>query len=145
VRVVDLGPGESHSDSIWIADDGRGKVVFAGDVVFNGEHSYLSDGHSSAWLANLEKCRALFREASTIYPGHGPAADASIIDREARYLQLYRWKVRELAAGESKLTEAGKERLSVAMIEHLPQGRLTFLIPLGADPVAAELAAPVSR
>jgi glyoxylase-like metal-dependent hydrolase (beta-lactamase superfamily II) len=32
--VHDLGPGESHHDSYWIAEDGRDKIAFIGDLAF---------------------------------------------------------------------------------------------------------------
>src|SRR6266545_6785860 len=70
LRVHAVGPAESDADSYWTID-GVPDVAFVGDLVFSGTHSYLSDGHTAAWLdvlAALE--RALPRDA-TLFPGHG--------------------------------------------------------------------------
>lgn len=136
-----VGPGESHSDSYWVMA-GEPGVAFIGDIVMNGVHAYMGDGHSGAWLANLERVRrALRREGvTTVYPGHGPAGSLGIFDWERRYLTTYRDAVRSLARGRTALTDAQKQDLVVRVRAFLPTDRLSFLIPLGADPVAAELA-----
>jgi len=137
--VHDLGPGESHRDSIWIASAPGWSAAFIGDVVLQGVHAYLSDGHSTAWLKNIERVRGLTRGASAIYPGHGEPGGAELFDQQHDYLVAYRKKVAELAAGRGKLSEPEKERLEAAMLDTLKTERLRFLIKLGADPVAKEL------
>ena len=44
--VLDLGPGESPHDSIWLLGTDR-RTVFAGDQVYGGKHAYLADGYYS--------------------------------------------------------------------------------------------------
>ena len=43
--VVDLGPGESPHDSVWLLD-APGAPVFAGNQAYNGMHAYLSDNYT---------------------------------------------------------------------------------------------------
>jgi|SRR5215510_3681237 len=138
--VHDLGPGESHHDSYWIAEDGHGRVAFIGDLAFNGEHSYVSDGHTSRWLENLDRVRKDLADVSRIYPGHGPAGGSELFERQRLYLERYRQEVRELASGRSTLTDAEKTQLTQRITEYLPGGRINFLISAGADAVAHELA-----
>jgi len=136
--VHDLGPGESHHDSYWIADDGASRAAFIGDVVFHGEHSYVSDGHTTQWLHNLERVRAASQGAATIYPGHGAPGGPELFDQQRHYLDLYRNTVLRFSKG-GALSESDKNRLAEVMCAHVPEGKLTFLIGLGADAVAEEL------
>ncbi|HEY3042223.1 MAG TPA: MBL fold metallo-hydrolase [Pyrinomonadaceae bacterium] len=136
----DLGPGESHHDSYWIVEDGHDRVAFIGDLAFNGEHSYVSDGHTTRWLENLEKTRGFLANVARIYPGHGLAGGLELLDRQQQYLERYRLEVRNLANRHSTLTDEEKTRLTERMTEYLPSGRINFLISAGADAVATELA-----
>lgn len=123
-----------------MAEDGATRVAFIGDLAFNGEHSYVSDGHTGAWLANLERTEKALAGVARIYPGHGPAGGLELLDQQRRYLQRYRDAVGGIARGRSTLTEAEKAKLTEVMLAFLPTGKLTFLIANGADAVAAELA-----
>jgi glyoxylase-like metal-dependent hydrolase (beta-lactamase superfamily II) len=138
--VHDLGPGESHHDSYWIAEDGPDRVAFIGDLAFNGEHSYVSDAHTGRWLENLDRTREALSSIMRIYPGHGPAGGVELLGRQRLYLERYRHEVQKLANGRSTLTDADKARLTEQMTEYLPGGRINFLIAAGTDAVASELA-----
>lgn len=136
----DLGPGESHHDSYWVADDGESRFFFIGDVAFNGEHSYVTDGHTREWLRNLERLRGALPADARLYPGHGPAGGVELLAAQARYLERLRAEVARLAQGKTTLDDAQKAELVSSMTTYLPGAKLTFLIGLGADAVAAELA-----
>jgi glyoxylase-like metal-dependent hydrolase (beta-lactamase superfamily II) len=143
--VHDLGPGESYADSYWTAEDHEQRVAFIGDLAFNGFHSYLTDGHSSEWLAHLHRVQNKLAKFQMLYPGHGAAGGVELLAAEEQYLQKYRETVASVAHGNSSLTDAQKDELVRAMSAYLPDGKLTFLIPLGADAVAAELAGPAGK
>jgi glyoxylase-like metal-dependent hydrolase (beta-lactamase superfamily II) len=136
----DLGPGESHHDAYWVADDGARRYVFLGDVVFSGEHAYVSDGHTREWLDNLRRLRSELPASARLYPGHGPAGGVELLAAQAAYLERLRSEVTRLAQGRPRLGEAEKAELVAAMRAYLPAARLTFLVEVGADAVAAELA-----
>jgi glyoxylase-like metal-dependent hydrolase (beta-lactamase superfamily II) len=140
--VHDLGPGESHSDSYWTTDLGEGRVAFIGDAVLHGVHAYASDGHTTQWLANLERLRSALAGARVLYPGHGDPGGLELLDWQKSYLENYRGAVKELARGEGRLSDEQKKALVAQMKKVLPNDKLEFLIPLGADPVAAELLRP---
>ena len=135
---LDIGAAESHHDTVWLLD-GPTRRAFVGDLVFSGVHSYLSDGHSGAWLAALDRLEGELTGA-TLYPGHGAPGGAELIAAQRAYLTLYRDTVRRLAGGASTLGDEAKAELTRTMVEHLGNERLGFLIGLGADAVAAELA-----
>jgi glyoxylase-like metal-dependent hydrolase (beta-lactamase superfamily II) len=140
MHVHDLGAAESHADSYLLVDAGEKRNAFIGDLAFDGVHSYTADGHSGAWLDALDR---LVDELAGVplYPGHGAPGDTGLLTRQRQYLLMYREAVANLAAGAPSLSEAQKLELTQTMTRFLPGAPLNWLIGLGADAVAAELAA----
>jgi hypothetical protein len=64
-----------------------------------------------------------------------------VFAEQRRYLLYYREVVRRLSGGEPRLSEAAKAELNAAMEAFLPAAPLAWMIGLGADAVAGELAA----
>jgi glyoxylase-like metal-dependent hydrolase (beta-lactamase superfamily II) len=140
--VHEVGPAESHADSYLVMTaNGSAAIAFTGDLAFHGTHPYTADGHSSAWLAALDALGGELAGTSTLYPGHGDPAGPGLLDDQRRYLLYYRELIRRLSGGEAQLSEAAKSELSTALQAFLPDAPLTWMIELGADAVAAELAA----
>jgi glyoxylase-like metal-dependent hydrolase (beta-lactamase superfamily II) len=140
--VHEVGPAESHVDSyIVLTADGSDAVAFTGDLAFHGTHAYTADGHSGAWLAALDSLSGELASTGTLYPGHGAAAGPGLLADQRRYLLYYRELIWRLSGGEPQLSGAAKSELSTAVRAFLPDAPLTWMIELGADPVAAELAA----
>lgn len=137
--VHNLGPGESHSDTYWIMNDGDQQVAFIGDAVLHGVHAYLSDGHVNEWLGNLATLERALRDVSTIYPGHGEPGSLEILNWQRNYINTYLSSVKELLGKKEKLDEADKVKLIAAMKAFLPNNKLEFLIVLGSDVVSAQL------
>jgi glyoxylase-like metal-dependent hydrolase (beta-lactamase superfamily II) len=137
--VHDLGLGESHADSYWELR-GAQPAAFIGDEVLNGEHAYTNDGHTSAWLANLDRLARELQGVERLYPGHGPAGSAALLAGEKGYLQRYRAEVDALRAGADHLSDTDKQTLESRLTSAYPDAGLKFMISLGADSVAAELA-----
>jgi hypothetical protein len=63
-----------------------------------------------------------------------------MLAEQRRYLMMYRETVGRLAAGASTLTDAQRGQLTAIMTRFLPDAPLTWIIGLGADAVAGELA-----
>ena len=140
--VREAGPAESHADSYFLmAANGSATVAFTGDLAFHGTHPYTADGHSRAWLAALDALGGELAGTGTLYPGHGEPAGLGMLADQRRYLLYYRELIRRLSGGEPRLSGAAKSELSAAMQAFLPDAPLTWMIELGADAVAAELAA----
>jgi glyoxylase-like metal-dependent hydrolase (beta-lactamase superfamily II) len=135
----DVGPGESHADSWWELR-GPAPAAFIGDLVLHQMHAYTSDGHTGAWLANLARLQKVLAGFGRLYPGHGPPGDQALLAWQARYLETYRGHVDRLRAGGAALDAARKRSLVAAMKAAYPGAGGEFLIELGADAVAAELA-----
>jgi len=140
--VRELGPADSHADSYFLlAADGRAPVAFTGDLAFHGTHPYTADGHSASWLAALDSLADELAGVSTLYPGHGGPAGPGVLAEQRRYLLHYREIVRRLSGGEATVPPSARAELDRAMQAFLPSAPLTWMIGLGADAVAGELAA----
>jgi glyoxylase-like metal-dependent hydrolase (beta-lactamase superfamily II) len=135
--VHDLGPGESHADSCWTMES-DGLDAFVGDLAFDGMHSYLTDGHSRAWLTSLARLEAELAGARTIYPGHGRPGGLALLATQRRYIEAYRAEVQARRTG-GRLEPEAKREFVETMLRRYPEAQITFLVELGADPVAAEL------
>jgi glyoxylase-like metal-dependent hydrolase (beta-lactamase superfamily II) len=140
ISVHGVGAAESHADSYLLVETAGTPVAFIGDIAFDGVHSYTADGHSGAWLSVLDRLTGELGGAR-LYPGHGAPGNASLLHRQRQYLLMYREAVGHLAAGEPGLTETRKQELTRVMAAFLPEAPLGWLTSLGADAVAAELAA----
>jgi glyoxylase-like metal-dependent hydrolase (beta-lactamase superfamily II) len=138
-RVHALGPAESHADSYWTIDGVP--VAFVGDIVFSGTHSFITDAHTAAWLQVLHKLAQVLPARTTLYPGHGKPGGTALLDAERRYLERLRAEVRRLSPAGAPLGDAAKAELIAALGGLEPGLTLEFLVGLGADAVARELAA----
>jgi glyoxylase-like metal-dependent hydrolase (beta-lactamase superfamily II) len=134
-----VGAAESHADSYFMLDD----RAFIGDLAFHDTHPYTADGHTGSWLAALDTLTGVL-DGATLYPGHGTPGDVGMLADQRRYLMMYRETVGRLAAGAPTLTDAQREQLTDVMTQFLPSAPLTWMIGLGADAVAAELADQVA-
>jgi glyoxylase-like metal-dependent hydrolase (beta-lactamase superfamily II) len=130
-----VGAAESHADS-YLTLDNR---AFIGDLAFHGIHPYTADGHTGRWLRALDTLTGVL-DGATLYPGHGAPGGVGMLADQRRYLMMYRETVRRLAAGETTLTDTQRAELTAVMTRFLPGAPLTWMIGLGADAVAAEIA-----
>jgi cyclase len=96
-------PAHSTNDSyVWVPER---KVLFAGDLLFNGGTPFLLAGSVQGALEAVRELRVL--GAETIVPGHGPVCGPEVIDVVEGYLQF----VLDLAR---EGTAAGADPLDVA-------------------------------
>ncbi|GAA2668136.1 MBL fold metallo-hydrolase [Streptomyces lunalinharesii] len=105
VEVQLIHPGVAHTPGdaiVWLPQQ---RVVFTGDLIFNGGTPFLFMGSLTGSLRAIEVLRSL--GAETVVPGHGPVAGPEVYDEVERYLRF----VAELAsAGRA----AGRTPLEVA-------------------------------
>jgi len=77
-------PAHTTNDSwLWIPER---KVLFSGDVLFNGGTPFLLQGSIAGALETMDRLAAL--GAETIVPGHGPVCGPEVIDRVRGYLRF---------------------------------------------------------
>jgi cyclase len=83
VRLIHPGPAHSIGDTVvWLPEQ---RILFAGDLVFNGGTPFVMYGSLSGSLDTLEKLRAL--DAEVVVPGHGPVCGPEAYDVVERYLR----------------------------------------------------------
>jgi glyoxylase-like metal-dependent hydrolase (beta-lactamase superfamily II) len=94
-RELELHPADGHTldgMAIWIPWTG---VLVAGDYLSSVEIPTLNAGDTvEAYLATLERLRALARVAEHVVPGHGPVTDGvralAVLDEDVAYLKQLR-------------------------------------------------------
>ncbi|HLV74069.1 cyclase [Actinomadura hallensis] len=78
-------PAHTTNDSIvWIPER---RVLFSGDLLFNGGTPFLLQGSVSGVIKVLEEVIAPL-DAETIVPGHGPVGGPELIDRAVAYARF---------------------------------------------------------
>lgn len=82
--------GKAHSDgdmTMYVAQD---KVLFSGDIIFEGRIPFVGGADTKQWLDSLRGLQTT--ELAALVPGHGPAADqpAEAIARTVDYLAYLR-------------------------------------------------------
>jgi cyclase len=108
VELSFQGPAHTTNDvACWLPER---RILFAGDLVFNGGTPFVVMGSVAGSLAALERLRAL--GAQTIVPGHGPVCGPGVIDDQVAYLRF----VQEVAR---RGFDAGQPPLEVALATDL--------------------------
>ncbi len=139
LTLHDVGAAESHADSYLTLDN----CAFIGDLAFHGTHPYTADGHTGRWLTALDALTGAL-DGFQLYPGHGAPGGVGMLADQRRYLMMYRATVQRLAAGVPVLTDPQRAELTDVMTRFMPGAPLTWMIGLGADAVAAEIATSVA-
>ncbi|MFI6939781.1 MBL fold metallo-hydrolase [Streptomyces sp. NPDC050418] len=103
VELIHPGVAHTTGDSIvWLP---RQRIVFTGDLIFEGGTPFLPMGSLSGSLRSLDVLRKL--GAETVVPGHGPVTDPSAYDRAERYFRFLAETAQDAyAAGRTPLEAA---------------------------------------
>jgi cyclase len=108
VELMHLGVAHTHGDAVaWLPKE---KILFTGDMCVNGPYNFVGDGEVSKWVATLDAAKKL--GAKIVCPGHGPRADASVLDDQQAFFKLLQQQV------EASLANASPEDVK-ARIESL--------------------------
>jgi glyoxylase-like metal-dependent hydrolase (beta-lactamase superfamily II) len=129
LQVEELGPGESHIDSLWRLDPA---TVFAADIAYNGMHAFLADGHWEHWLATLSRLERDLPADVTLHVGHGPPAGKALLAAQRRYIETF---VAAVAKHADAIDTGNHAPVVAAMKEQLPSDDLLFLMELSIEPV----------
>jgi glyoxylase-like metal-dependent hydrolase (beta-lactamase superfamily II) len=81
VRLIEMGPAHTRGDTVVLLAAER--VLFSGDLLFNGGHPIAWAGPVSNWIRACERILAM--DVEVIVPGHGPVTDKQAV----RELQAY--------------------------------------------------------
>lgn len=91
VRLVDLGPAHTESDTIVHVPADR--TVFTGDILFNEGTPIMWAGPVQHWIDACDYLLAL--DVETVVPGHGPITDKSGVRNQKRYFEYIRDEARK--------------------------------------------------
>ncbi|HEY6456329.1 MAG TPA: MBL fold metallo-hydrolase [Steroidobacteraceae bacterium] len=83
VRLVDLGPAHTSSDTIVVVPDER--TVFTGDILFSHATPIMWAGPLQNWIKACDYLLQL--DVETIVPGHGPITDKAAVVAQKRYFE----------------------------------------------------------
>jgi cyclase len=84
VELIYVGPAHTTNDIlVWLPER---RVVFTGDIIFNGGTPFALMGSIAGWLDALDRLRSL--GANHIVPGHGAVCGPATIDEVAGYLRF---------------------------------------------------------
>ncbi len=116
VELIEVGPAHTEGDAVaWLPD---ASVCFAADVLFIGGTPITWAGPVSAWLAALDRIRAL--GADTYVPGHGPVCGQAEVDLLRQYLEWVRDEGGALLDGGASPRRAAERMLLSEEFESAP-------------------------
>ena len=102
-HLIEVGPAHTRGDTLVHLPDER--VLFSGDILFNGSHPIAWAGPVSNWIAACDRILAL--DVDLVVPGHGPLADNSAVAELRAYFEyLYEQARDRHAAGMTPLQAA---------------------------------------
>jgi glyoxylase-like metal-dependent hydrolase (beta-lactamase superfamily II) len=111
--------GSAHSDgdlALYVVQD---RVLFSGDIIFEGRVPFVGDADTRRWLDTLEALET--NELVALVPGHGPAADKPVeaVARTREYLAYLR-EVMGAAVDELQDFASAYEAADWSRFEDLP-------------------------
>ena len=140
LRVIDLGPGESPHDSLWLIESNEAAHAFVGDLVYNHMHGFLADGFHREWLANIARARRELPPHVTFYPGHGESGPArDLLDWQEGYIRAFMGAVRSTIGEQTLTDEAAAATVTATMKAYLGRDDLLFLMQLSIAPIRPAL------
>lgn len=88
-RRADLftfGGGHTESDAMLCLPDDQ--ILFAADLLFNGQHPWIGDGDPDEWLRIYDRIDALEPRVEVVVPGHGSVATPDAFAAMRRYIPM---------------------------------------------------------
>jgi glyoxylase-like metal-dependent hydrolase (beta-lactamase superfamily II) len=142
-RVDQLGAGEAAGMTLLHAE--AADMLFAADLFGSRATPWLLDGHTLAWIGQLEAALPRYGGVATGLPGHGAAGPAgALIGEQLAYLRAFEGLVRAELAGAAALPEGAASRIRRATEARFPGyprvAPQPNLIELNAEALARELA-----
>ena len=104
---------------------------------------WLAEGHSTAWLEQIERTARLLSPGVIAYPGHGAAAPAdALVAAQRNYVQQFRALIAEASVGGRFTAEARRAVIAVTERRYAgwpPVAGVPDLVGINADAVAREM------
>jgi glyoxylase-like metal-dependent hydrolase (beta-lactamase superfamily II) len=140
--VIDMGPGESASDSIWHVEIDGVRHAFIGDIIYNNMHSSFGDGYPEQWLASLDRLLREFDHTARLYCGHSDApCGTEMAYWQKGYINAFMDNLKALLDGSETLDEDQRQVLFAKMQSYLPNQKCLGLLTYGLDEALESLRA----
>lgn len=97
IVITHYGGHTRGSAAVYIPEE---KVMFSGDLLFEGSHPYLGDADIRQWITALKDL--LHLDIATIVPGHGQVCDKREIKAHIEYLETFYNNLKELKESYTK-------------------------------------------
>lgn len=133
--VMDIGPAESHHDSLFLLDAQR-PVAFAGDVAYGLMHAYMADAHNAEWTAALDRLASDLPEDLPLLIGHGAPVTPGFLRWQRHYLSRFDAALR---AADWSAPDTATVAVMAELQALLPDESLAFLAQLSVEPNARAL------
>lgn len=133
IEVVYAG-SRAHTDGdafVWLPEE---KVLFAGDLLYNGRLPLLNDGDTAGAVAAID--RIVATGAEVFVPGHGAVSGRQDAAVYRRYLASLRAEVRRMAGEGMAL---GEIRSAIALPEFASWKMYGQWLPANAEKVYMEI------
>jgi glyoxylase-like metal-dependent hydrolase (beta-lactamase superfamily II) len=134
-RAIDVGPAESHHDSMFVLE-GERPAAFIGDLTYDLMHPYMADGEAESWRKAIARFQAELPEDMLLFVGHGAPTTPALLRWQRADLDTFETAIR--AADWRDRTKASKQVVA-AMKSYLPTDELLFLMKLSIEPTAQRL------
>jgi glyoxylase-like metal-dependent hydrolase (beta-lactamase superfamily II) len=138
-NVQELGLGETTDMTVLHLP--AYNALFAADVVYNRVHPWLGEGHSHAWVKQIEFCMNTYADAEIIFGGHGDAGGTGILGEYMAYLLFCRKLVTDAIARGQATTTQHREQLKLRLMTRYPGYPLGFLLERNINGLITELSA----
>jgi cyclase len=113
VVLTAVGPAHTSGDVIVHAVEDR--VVYTGDLLFNGAHPVVWEGSIDGWVAACDHILSL--DVDVVVPGHGPLTDKTSVAEFRNYLLWFRGEVRKRFEAGLSIEDTA---LEIAELPNLP-------------------------
>jgi glyoxylase-like metal-dependent hydrolase (beta-lactamase superfamily II) len=133
--AVDIGPAESHHDSLFMLEGDRPRA-FIGDLAYDLMHPYMADGENESWRKAIARLQSELPEDMILFVGHGAPVTKAIFAWQRVYLDKFEAALRK--ADWKDPTKAADSVLA-EMQNDLPSEDLLFLTRLSVEPTAKKL------
>ncbi len=122
VRLIEVGPAHTRGDVlVYVPQD---KVLYTGDMLFNGGHPAIWAGPPSNWIRACDLM--LSWDIETVVPGHGPLTDLGGIREFRDYLRYIMAESRRYY-DEGRSFEQAADAMSLDRWAHLAEAERLYI------------------
>jgi len=82
MELVHKGGHKADSSVVWLPES---KVLFAGDLIFEGRYPWMRESHILTWMEALRWLPSL--KAEVIVPGHGSVCGYQAVNKQLAYME----------------------------------------------------------